>query len=197
MDKKLLEQYLKLLGVDNDVDAVMGLRGLQSLFVSAGTSMESALRYAADHLDQYAQKTVASTDRQAAVASSAPAGVNMSGVPECRISRPGTIEIVLSGKTSGDVYSLQGEAAKQAEVVAAHLKDAIVVAVVNKSRFKLKLVDIKNSNSEGIETVLQAEYERPGMTPVRIWVNSRGEVGALAALLRKAMSSSLPDLVAG
>jgi hypothetical protein len=32
------------------------------------------------------------------------------------------------------------------------------------------------------------------MTPVRIWTGNRGDVGALAAVLRKAVATSLPEL---
>ena len=89
------------------------------------------------------------------------------------------------------------EAALQADVIASNLKDAVVAAVINKSRFKLKMVDTKDAKGKIVETILQAEYERPGMSPVRIWVlNNRGEVGALAVVLRKAVANSLPELAA-
>jgi hypothetical protein len=32
------------------------------------------------------------------------------------------------------------------------------------------------------------------MTPIRIWTNNRGEVGALAAVLRKAIATTVPEL---
>ena len=76
------------------------------------------------------------------------------------------------------------------------MKVALVAATLNKSRFKLKLLDVKNGKGEIIETVLQAEYERDGMIPVRIWSNVRGEVAALATVLRRAVANTLPDLVA-
>ncbi|MBI3440496.1 MAG: hypothetical protein HY052_01620 [Proteobacteria bacterium] len=196
MDKKLLEKYLKQIGSDSDVDAVMGLRGLYSLFQSTGVSMENALWYAVDHLNQCVRNTDKELEQQSPQQSPAASVASMSSLPECRMSRPGMVEIVPSGKTHGDLYPLPGSAARYADTIAAGLKDALVVAVVNKSRFKLKLIDAKGSRDEGAEAILQAEYERPGMTPVRVWAGSRGEVGALAAVLRKAMNNSVPELVA-
>ena len=58
------------------------------------------------------------------------------------------------------------------------------------------VIDMKNASGEVVETALQAEYERAGMTAVRVWANVRGEVAALATVLRKALSTALPDLVA-
>ncbi len=119
---------------------------------------------------------------------------NLPGMPECR---PGVnaVEIVPPGKTSGHIYALPGESAPAAGTIAECLKDALVAAIINKSRFKLKVVDARNGKGEVIETFLQAEYERPGMVPVRIWVNNRGEVGALATVLRKAVAESLPEVM--
>ena len=207
MDKNLLEDFLKLIGSENDSDAVMGLRGAQNLFRSTGASLEAALRYAADNFDRWGSVPDKTTDHQsAATPKAAPArlgeasgvarAVNMSAVPECRVSAPGAVEIVLSGKAGGDIYKLPGAAAQQAEDIALRLKDAVIAAVINKSRFKLKLQDVKSGNGDIIETILQAEYERQGMIPIRIWVNGRGEVGALAAVLRKAIATSLPELAA-
>jgi len=200
MDKNLLENCLKMMASENDSDAVMGLRSAQNMFKASGASLENALRYAAGNLGQLgavAEKTISHQPAQKSPApSAAPSAVNISGVPECRVTRAGAVEIVLAGKSEGDVYQLPGGAAQHAEVIALSLKDALVAAVINKSRFKIKLVDVKNSNGDIVETVLQAEYERPGMTPIRIWVNNRGDVGALAAVLRKAIATSLPDLAA-
>jgi hypothetical protein len=202
MDKSLLEKFLKLIASENDSDAVMGLRGAQNLFKSEGVSLDNALRYAAENigkLGQGADKTInlQASEKSAASAvaqPAAPPAVNISGVPECRMLRPGTVEIVLSGKSVGDIYPLSGVAAQDAESIAFSLKDAIIAAVINKSRFKLKLIDIKSGKGDILETILQAEYERVGMTPVRIWTGNRGDVGALAAVLRKAVSTSLPEL---
>lgn len=193
MDKNLLEKFLKLLGSESDPDAVMGLRGLQNLCRSSGVSLEEALHYAVTHIDQW---RAPSAPAQPAAKPAAPVGVNMSAVPECRVPRPGVLEVVLAGKVAGDAYPLPGAAAEQAEAIAAGLKDAVVAAVINKSRFKLKLSDIKNSRGDVVETALQAEYERAGMSPIQIWVNNRGEVGALATVLRKAVAASLPELAA-
>ena len=116
-------------------------------------------------------------------------------VPDIRVQGSNAVEIVLSGKT--EVCQLPGESAQHADTIATNLKDAVIAAVLNKSKFKLKLFDIKNGKGEITETALQAEYDRAGMVPIRIWVlNNRGEVGALASVLRKAVSTSLPELAA-
>lgn len=195
MDKELLKKFLRLMASKSDPDAVMGLRGAQDLCRSEKVTLEDALQYAFDHVGQW-KKQHSSADHKPVAETAAPPAVNMSGVPECRLSRPGILEIVPVGNAVGDMYQLPGESAQHAEVIALHLKDAIVAAVVNKSRFKIKLSDVKNQNSEVTETVLRAEYDRAGMTPVMIWANNRGEVGALATVLRKIMSHSLPELMA-
>ncbi len=196
MDKSLLEKYLKLMGSANDSDAVMGLRGAQSLCQSESVTLDNALFYAVDHIDQWRTHPDKTENRQPAAKAAVTPSVNMSGVPECRVPRPGVLEIVRDGNSAGDVYTLPGEAARDAETIAAGLKDAIVAAVINKSRFKLKLSDIKNGRGEVTETILQAEYERPGMSPIQVWANNRGEVGALATVLRKLVVNSLPELAA-
>jgi hypothetical protein len=195
MDKNLLEKFLKLTVSENDSDAVMGLRGAQNLFRDEGACLETALLYAAENADKWARATEKTIDQAApAPKATAPAAVNISGVPECR-AKAGAVEIVLSGKAEGDVYLLPGEAANHAEMIAAGLKDAIVAAIINRSRFKLKLLDNKNAKGEIVETVLRAEYERVGMTPVPVWaLANRGEVAAVATLLRKAIATSLPEL---
>jgi hypothetical protein len=193
MDKSLLEKFLRLMESPNDPDAVMGLRGLQNLFQSEKASLNEALRYAADHMEQWLAKPA--VDKPVEKVAVASAAVNMSGVPDCRVSRSGVLEIVREGNSTGDAYPLPGESARHADAISQCLMDAIVAAVINKSRFKLKLNDVKNSKGD-IETVLQAEYERPGMSPVPVWTNTRGEVGALATVLRKLVATSLPELAA-
>jgi hypothetical protein len=196
MDKDLLEKFLKLIASENDGDAVMGLRGAQSLFQSSGLTLEDGLRHAASTAGQWKKSASPVIDHQSAAKPAASSAVNISGVPECRVKQAGVLEIVLSGKTEGDIYPLPGEAAKDADAIAAGMKDAVVAAVINKSRFKLKLNDIKNGRGDIVETILQAEYERAGMIPIRIWANNRGEVGALATVLRKAVVTSMPELAA-
>jgi hypothetical protein len=192
MDKSLLDKFLRLLKSETDSDAVMGLRGAQNLFKSAGASLEDGLRYAADHLDKWKSSATTIDHKPTQKEPSAASAVAVAGMPGCRMARAGVLELVPVGKDNGDLYPLPGESAKHAEHIAHGLKDAIVAAVINKSRFKLKLNDLKATG----ETALQAEYERAGMTPVQIWVNNRGEVGALATVLRKAVANSLPELAA-
>ncbi len=185
MDKKQLDDYLKMIDLGSDVDAAMGLRAAQKLFADEGVSIAAALRFAADHIDKLRPAAPAAPAPAAAPAPSKP---SVPGAAECRFVQPGVIEI------AGSSYALPGAAAAAAQEIAVNMMDALVAASLNKSRFKLKLVDVKNGRGEIEQTILQAEYERAGMTPVRIWTNGRGEVGTLAALLRKAMAERLPDL---
>lgn len=196
MDKNIFEKFLKLMASDNDSDAVMGLRGIQNLCWSEGFTLGKALFYAFSHIEQLKSAPEKTIDQQPAAAAQGSAVANITGMPECRVPRAGVLEVVPAGQTSGDIYVLPGESAKHADIIAAHLKDAIVAAVINKSRFKLKLNDIKNNKGEVVETALQAEYERAGMVPIRIWVNNKGEVGALATVLRKMVANSIPELAA-
>jgi len=198
MDSGMLEKMLKMMTSRNDVDALMGLRSTTVMFAEMGVPLPDAILYAAKNID-LVRKGVAPVIEQAAVAAPAPAAqvpVTVSGMPQCRVAMPGKIEIILSGHTKGEIVALPGASASDAENVALHLKDALVAAVINKSRFKLKLFDVVNNRQEIVETILRAEYERPGMTPVPVWAHVRGEAAALATVLRRAIAATMPELVA-
>lgn len=197
MDLPMLEKMLKMMESSGDTDALMGLRGAQRMFEAKGVGFTQAVLYAAQNVDtlKASQKTTIEQAPASKFAAST-AVVNVSGMPDCRVQKPGHVEIVLAGKAAGDPIVLPGASAADAEAIAMGLKDALAAAVVNKSRFKLKLVDVKNKRGEVVETVLQAEYERQGMIAIRIWGNVKGEVAALAAVLRKAVANALPELVA-
>lgn len=196
MNKELLEKMLKMMASDNDTDAVHGLRGAQGLFKAEGSSLEDALRYALLHVHKIRATESTVVDTMAVTVAAARPPVAISGMPQCRSVAGGSIEIILPGQTQGNVVQLPGLAAPEAEAIASNLKDALVAAVINKSRFKLKLLDIKNAHGEVVETALQAEYERDGMIPIRVWVNVKGEVATLASVLRRTVANTMPDLLA-
>lgn len=193
MDSEAFSRMLKMAGSDSDSDAVMGLRGLQGLFLEDGVTFEAAVRYARENLEAIRAKNPKTIE---AAPKAGPGPVTVSGMPQCRVPKPGCIEIIPPGASAGAIVQMQGVAADSAEAIAFGIKDALVAAVINKSRFKLKVVDVKNGRGEVVETILQAEYDREGMSPVRVWTNVRGEVAALATVLRKGVATSLPDLVA-
>ena len=194
MDNEAFLKVLKMTCSDSDSDAVMGLRGLQGLLNDEGASFEAAIKYVMDNLDAVRARTPKTIDQSAQ--QKGPKPVTVSGMPQCRVPKPGCVEIIAPGKTEGAVVALQGAAADNADAIAFGMKDALVAAVINKSRFKLKVVDVKNGRGDILETLLQAEYEREGMTPVKVWSNVRGEIAAAATVLRKGVSTSLPELVA-
>lgn len=194
MDKPGLEKMLKMTEQDSETDAIMGLRGIQGGFKAEGLTLAEAILFAFDNVAVMKQRRPAPVIDQKAAAPVAPPPVTTSGMPNCKMPKPGHVELLAPGKTSGLVVALPGAAADHAESIAFNLKDALVAAIINKSRFKLKLVDDKNVRGEIIETFLQAEYERAGMAVVRIWGNVRGEVAATATVLRKAVADAFPDL---
>lgn len=197
MDKATLDKLVKMMSSENDSDAVMGLRGMQGLLRVEGIDFATALEFIIAHKEMLAQKTPAAIETSAPVKKAAALPVvEISGMPQCLSPRAGHVEIVVPGQTKGEVVALPGAAATAGTEIAAALKDALVAAAINKSRFKLKLQDIKNERGEIHETLLQAEYERQGMVPVMIWSNVRGEVAALATVLRRAISASMPELAA-
>ncbi len=197
MDQSDLEKFVKMMASENDIDAVMGLRGLQAACRASGVGLDALLSFAVQNLGAIKKEGMTFDNVAATPAkSAASAPVSVSGMPQCRMPKPGYVEIIAPGQTQGEQVQLPGASAAEAETIASNLKDALVAAIINKSRFKLKLLDIKNNRGEIVETVLQAEYDRQGMTPLRVWVNIRGEVAALATVLRKTVSNSLPDLVA-
>ncbi|MDD9900809.1 MAG: hypothetical protein OXT65_07510 [Alphaproteobacteria bacterium] len=198
MDKAALEKTLGMLASGSDTDIVMALKAVEGLLAEEGITVAAAVQYAIDHADDVRKTCMPRAVSVAAAPDATPEKdvVSVSGMPECRVAAPGCIEIVVSGEGAGTQIELTGESAAAAQEVADHLKDAMVAAVINKSRFKLKLVDIKNGRGEVEETILQAEYDRDGMTPVKVWSNVRGEVAGLATVLRRAVKDTVPDLVA-
>lgn len=196
MDKSVFETMLQMLSSENDSDAVMGLRGLHGLLKSEGVDLATMLTFAAAHLGDIkkASMTVDQLMTSPVVTERAP--VTISGMPQCQSPKAGCIEMIAPGANQGEVVVLPGASAEYSTDIALNMKDALVAAAINKSRFKLKLLDVKNAKGEVVETVLQAEYERDGMMAIRVWVNVRGEVAALATVLRKAVSNNFPDLVA-
>lgn len=193
MDKSGMEKLVAMMASDTDSDAVMGLRGFQAWLREENVPFAKAVMSIADNLPALraplnAESLTATPQERGAVA--------VSGMPQCIAVMPGMIMIIPPGQTEGEKITLPGAAAAQTKEIADGVKDVLVAAVINKSRFKLKLVDIKDRFGEVVETVLQGEYDRAGMQPVKVWTNVKGETAALATVLRRAVSAALPDLVA-
>jgi hypothetical protein len=196
MDKSALEKMLKMTDSDSETDAIMGLRGIQGGFRAEGLTLSEAVLFAFDNIAVMKQRKPAVTIEQKPAVPAAPKPVSTTGMPNCRMPKPGHIELLAPGAASGTVIALPPSAAEDAAHIADHMKDALVASVINKSRFKLKLFDVKNPRGEILETCLQAEYDRDGMAVVKIWTNVRGECANLATLLRKAAAQVYPDLYA-
>lgn len=189
MNDKELDRLSAMMVSENDGEALMALRALQAYVREHGVDFRQAMSFWVTHLPHMESK---------AEAPAPPVPVNTeaaAGLPQCRIES-GSIEILPAGAASGEKVLLPAMAAGEAQAIADNLKDAIVAAVINKSRMKLKLLDIRNNRGEIVETALQAEYDRDGMMPVQIWLNARGEVAALAAVLRRALANAMPDVMA-
>lgn len=194
MDKDGFKSMIALMASDNDSDAVMGLRGLQGWLREENVAFEKAMGAIFDNLAGLRDAAPqAPAGQEGDAARAAP---KVSGMPQCSVIAPGVIMIIPPGALAGEKITLPGAAAADTQVVADGIKDVLVAAVINKSRFKLKLVDVKDRYGEVAETVLQGEYDRPNMQPVKVWANVKGEVAALATVLRRAITATLPDLVA-
>lgn len=195
MDKDGFQNLIKMMTSDNDSDAVMGLRGFQALLREETVPFDKAMKYVFDNMGSL--RAPISVESLTAAPTPALRGeVKVSGMPQCAVVTVGMIMIVRPGATSGEVITLPGAAAADTQSIADGVKDVLVAAVINKSRFKLKLVDIKDRYGEVTETVLQGEYDRENMQPVKVWANVRGEAAALATVLRRAISATVPELVA-
>jgi len=195
MDNDTLQKLVKMMQSENDADAVMGLRGFQALLKGKEVDFAQAMIFLGENLSGLKAEKEVTVD--AMTQASAPrAPLQVSGMPQCVMAKPGVLMIIPPGQETGEAVPLPGAAAAAGDTVAAGLKDVLVAAAINKSRFKLKVVDIKDKRGDVVETVLQAEYDRDGMSPIRVWGNVKGEVAALATVLRRAVSGSMPDMVA-
>ncbi len=194
MDHHTLRRMAELMASTNDTDAVMGLRGVQGALDAEGVALSSALDFVFAHLAEI--KAVQQPQDVAVPVQPAAAmpAVAVTGMPQC-VAQAGTV-IVMLPEGAPETMALPGQAGDYAALIAEILTDALVAAAINKSRFKLKVVDVKNAKGEVMETTLRAEYEREGMTPVVVWSHTRGEVAALAAVLRKGLAVAAPDLLA-
>lgn len=201
MDRDMTECLIAMMSSENDTDAVMGLRGLQGLLRAEGVDFAQAMAAMVGHAAAIKAAPSSIPAPQAAAVSTtvtptAPPSVPAAagGLPQC--SAAGSDITLATPAGAREVIALPAEAAAHAPTIAESLTDAIVAAVINKSRMKLKLVDNKNSKGEVVETILRAEYDRDGMMPVQVWVNARGEVAALAAVLRKGLANAMPEIMA-
>ncbi|TAL31984.1 MAG: hypothetical protein EPN97_10165 [Alphaproteobacteria bacterium] len=192
MDNEVFVKMVKLTGSDNDAEVVMGLRGLQGMLSDEGIDFPGVFKYVLAHLADIKAQYPKAT----AQAPKGPAPVTLSGMPQCRVPKPGCVELIPPGKLEGIVVQMQGAAADAADVISLGMKDALVAAILNKSRFKLKIFDVKNNRGDVMESILQAEYEREGMMPVKVWSNVRGEVAALATVMRQGVKTGFPELAA-
>lgn len=190
MDERTLNQMINMLLSDNDSDAVMGLRGLQGYFHEKNADFAAAVR----QMCADAKPSLTAATLTTAVATPGAAAPVAAGMPQCRFE--GGVLVIVHASGNTEKMALPAGAMPEAKVIAENFKDALVAAVINKSRLKLKLQDIKDAKGEVVETILQAEYERAGMTPIRVWSNSKGEVAALAAVLRKGLANTFPEMVA-
>lgn len=196
MDKDGFQSLVKMMTSENDIDAVMGLRGFQALLREENVSFDKALGHVFDNLSSLRAPVTTESLTGAEAAPVERGEVKVSGMPQCAVVTPGVIMIVPPGATSGEMITLPGAAVADTQAIADGVKDVLVAAVINKSRFKLKLVDIKDRYGDVTETVLQGEYDRENMQPVKVWSNIKGETAALATVLRRAVSAAVPDLVA-
>lgn len=199
MDRDMIDRLIAMMTSENDTDAVMGLRGLQGLLRADGVDFVQVMRTMVAHaatMKGPAAPALASAPVASAspVASPSVPAATANGMPQC--SAAGSDITLATPAGVQEVIALPALAAAHADMIAESLTDAIVAAVINKSRMKLKLVDNKNSKGEIIETILRAEYDREGMMPVQVWVNARGEVAALAAVLRKGLANAMPEIMA-
>lgn len=200
MDRAGLEKMLKMTESDNETDAIMGLRGMQAGFRGEGVTLAQAVLYAFDNVSAVkgsAPAAAAAAAPAAAAQAPAPAAAapaKVSGTPQAVATKPGFLELIPAGKNKGTPAQLPPTAAESTDDIAIHLKDALIASSLNKSKFKLKTVDIKNSRGEITETQLQAVFDRDGMASVKIWSHAvKGEVAALANVLRAAMAAGMGD----
>lgn len=188
LDLALLNKLADRMLSQNEGEALSGLRAVSGMFTEKGVNLKDAVLFAASHMDMWAiKKTTPDLEKKMAV-------VADPGIPDCRVEGAHSIRVIRPGHKESEVFTIGGDAAVQIADICQHLKDALVVALLHKSAFKLKLVDVKDGKGQVVETILQAEYQKAGSAPVKIWAGNRGEAGILATTLRKAAAWALPDL---
>ena len=187
LDLELLAKLAERMGSDVEGEALSGLHAVAGMFMDSGNTLKDAVLFAAGHMDMWAvRKAVPVPEKKAAGGDQ--------GIPDCRPEGASALRLFRPGHKESEVFVLSGDVVSARDDICLHLKDALVVALLHKCAFRLKLADIKDDKGIVVETVVQAEYQKPGSVPVRIWAGNRGEAGVLATTLRRAVAWALPDL---
>lgn len=191
IDIEQLKLNLDKLTSDNDMEVLNAIKQIRAAFRGEGAGFKASVIFAAQALNHWQGELGGGGG---AASDDAP-----SSLPDCRPVNDGgqpAIEIIGPGQVKGKVWAIPGDAQGSIPEISEQLKDAFVVAMINTTKMKLKLNDIKNDKGEIIETILQSEYARSELQPVKIWSGPRGEAAMLASVLRKAMQFTLPDISA-
>ncbi len=187
-DLELLSKLADRMLSGNDGEALSGLHAVAGMFREKNISLKDAVLFAAKNSDMWASEKVDNAAKKEPVSVSADKGIT-----HCQPSGVSAIEVFRPGHKESQVFELSGVAAMNLDDLCLHFKDALVAAQLNKSPFKIRLVDIKDEKGQVKETVMQAEYQKAGSAPVQIWRGTRGEAGALAITMRKAAAWVLPE----
>lgn len=195
LDPSEVQVLLKSLESDIDADAMMALKSLKSVLAEQGVTLSALLAFAFSGLDEIKAKNVTLSAAAPEQTMDVRQVVQPQGLPECRVQGKGRLFISGDGSLKGETVVLTGGASDSADDIALGMKDAFAAAILNKTRFKIKLHDVKNARGEVTETILRAEYEQPNMAPVNIWSGLRGEAAVLANVLRTALKNQTPQLI--
>lgn len=181
-----IHNFVSLTGSFNDDETLQAIRNLRAALEQSGARLEDVVHYAVtsddfwQSLSRPAQTAPSDEGRESG-------GGASGGLALCRWTsldgQPG-IETAPPDGTPKQ-WVIAGNAANQAENIAEHLKDALVVASINKCSLKIKLKDIKDEDEKTMGTLVQAEYDKD-LAPIIIWSGDRGDAASLASTLRQA-----------
>lgn len=191
LDLDILRKLADKLSSSAEGERLNGLQAVMQMFAEKGATIQDALVFAGGHMDMWALGVAAPA--VAAAVLSGPS-VDAAGIPDCRPEGVASLRVFRPGGKESEVFAITGVRVADMGDLCLHLKDALVAGLLHKSPFKLKLADIRDGKGQVVETVLQAEYQKDGSAPIRIWSGNRGDAGVLATVLRKAVAWALPDL---
>ena len=156
LDPAELHVLLKSLESDVDADAVLALKSLKSVLTEQGVTLSALLSFAFSGIEEIKEKTINIAPAVPEQPMELRQVIQPQGLPECRVQGKGRLFISGDGSLKGETLVLTGAASENADDIALGLKDAFAAGILNKTRFKIKLHDVKNTRGDITHTILHA-----------------------------------------
>jgi hypothetical protein len=171
---------------------------LSALFKSHGIALDDALIYALQHAAALKAQFTITPPLPDPIATAPQAQITNapSGLPRFLV-KGRALHAYAADDTAGQLFTFSTALDEQSlAIIADHLKDAVVAAILSKTTLKLKLLDTKDTQGMVLSCEISAEFARPDIKPISIFKGSKGEAGVNINILRKVLTYAAPSVMA-